>query len=246
MAKSDGTQQHPVSSFIKRYHLDLITAIAALVVSAVTLYVTYVAPPKLHIAVSEEVTVGFDSSIPDHTAVARLFVVIGNSGAKMFTLQRTALLVRTAGKEKPYLMTADGYLALAPAPAANGVTVDPVISAPVPLQIPPGPGITEHIGMRAMVGDSDVWECPGGGTFDVTLLGWDTGEKDPYELGRFQLKLSSAECAVLHTYRTQPTGPDERNLMTVNQVSWQAWQAHALSTQDENHIQKNPGWLAGP
>ena len=56
-----------------------------------------------------------------------------------------------------------------------------------------------------------------------------------------------AECAELHTYRTQPTGANERNLMTVNQVSWQAWQAHTLSTEDENHIQKkSPSWLADP
>lgn len=245
MARSNGTRPRHVSNFIKKYRSDIIAA-AALLLSFGTLYVTYIAPAKLHIAVSEGVTLGFDSSIPDHTAVARIFVVIRNSGVEMFTLQRMALLVRTAGNEKPYLMTADGYLALAPAPASNGVTVDPVISAPVPLQIPPGPGITEHIGMRAMVGDSDVWECPGGGTFDATLLGWDTRKKDPYVLGQFQLNLSSAECAELHVYRTQPTGPNERNLITVNQASWQSWQAHALSADEESHIQKSPSWLADP
>jgi len=200
----------------------------ALIVSVLTLYLTFLSPAHLSIMAGDLVYLSHFSDKGNFSIITP--VSLTNAGSKFITVERFALLIQKPNSKEGYLLEPFSFQKL----DDKGNFVADSMSAPV--SIVGRSVITKGILFRSSVERPREFQITEPGTYELTLLAWVGDSTEPRATDSFTLVLSKEDVRNLNDYLQQHKGTTVR----LPQSKWRKWAAHHLTDFEVNALrQKN-------
>jgi hypothetical protein len=200
----------------------------AILVSAVTLYLTFLSPARLSIMAGDLVYLSHFKDKGNFSLIVP--VSLTNSGSKFITVERFALLIQKPNSKEGYLLEPFTFQKL----DDKGDFISESMSAPV--SVVGRSAVTKGILFRSSCEKSQEFQITEAGTYEVTLLAWVGDSIQPNVTDSFTLILSEEDIKTLNEYLQQRKGTTIR----LPQSKWRKWGAHHLTELEVNVLrQKN-------